>query len=359
MSRLSGVEASAYTDLGALAELKARARARDPAAARAAARQVEAMFLQLMLRSMRQASGEDPLFSSEQMRLYRDLFDRQIAIELATRGGLGLAEMLERRLGGPGAPAAEGGPAGALRGTVSAPPRSRARPAEAADPIALPGRAPASRPAGEAAGPPPPAARCAMPGPGTDGLAPPAGERCRSASRPAARAEPRPAEATGGPWEQGGPRDPVEFVAAVLPEARRAARALGVDPALLVAQAALESGWGRAVIRTREGTSSHNLFGIKADGGWDGPRVYKATLEYRDGAMVRVWAPFRVYPSIAASFDDYVRLVSTSPRYAAARGAAEPRAYLEALAAGGYATDPGYPEKVLGALERVKATRSL
>jgi peptidoglycan hydrolase FlgJ len=122
---------------------------------------------------------------------------------------------------------------------------------------------------------------------------------------------------------------------------------------VLIAQSALETGWGRHVMRDAAGRTSHNLFGIKASGGWAGDSLRVSTLEYQDGLPRREKAAFRRYPDEAASFADYVRLVGGHPRYQRAiANAASPEAYLRGLQEAGYATDPNYADKILSILRR-------
>ncbi len=144
------------------------------------------------------------------------------------------------------------------------------------------------------------------------------------------------------------------FVDEVLPLAREAAGRLGVAPEVLTAQAALETGWGRSPVRRADGSSSHNLFGIKADAGWNGEVVQAATTEFEQGQPVAASAAFRGYASPAQSFDDLARLLSGSPRYQAALGTgADARAYGSALQRGGYATDPAYADKLAQVARRI------
>ena len=144
------------------------------------------------------------------------------------------------------------------------------------------------------------------------------------------------------------PVDPASFVEQVLPHARSAAASLGIDPKLLVAQAALESGWGSALPSHPNGRSSFNLFGIKAGPSWAGETVSQRTLEYVDGIPERRWEQFRAYPDLAATFQDYVDLVQGAAAYRDASAApATPESYVEALTRGGYATDPDYGNKWL------------
>src|SRR3569623_1362901 len=138
-----------------------------------------------------------------------------------------------------------------------------------------------------------------------------------------------------------------ECVAAMWPAAQASARELGVDPRVLIAQAALETGWGRAVMQHGDGRSSHNLFGIKAGNNWSGASVNVATLEYRDGLAAKERANFRSYDSYEQSFADYVDFIKSQPRYreALAHGG-DARRYLSELQSAGYATDPRYADKI-------------
>jgi flagellar protein FlgJ len=146
----------------------------------------------------------------------------------------------------------------------------------------------------------------------------------------------------------GGYPTPDAFVADIWPHARVAGQRLGVDPEVLVAQAALETGWGESIMQRPDGRPSFNFFGIKADAKWHGDRVLKPTLEFRDGVPERVKQPFRAYASAADGFADYTRLIGGSARYGAARASSsDARAYAHALQDAGYATDPDYAKKLL------------
>ena len=266
-----------HLDAQSLQGLRQRAQTDRDAALREAAGQFEALFVQMMLKSMRQASHGDALFGSDQGDYYRDLLDRQLASDLSAGRGIGLADLLVRQ----------------LRGAVGGP-------------------APLPRGAAQAVGALPEDATPAGPG------------------------------AAAPPWPT-----PQAFVRSVLPQAEAAARRLGVDPALLVAQAALETGWGAKVARHADGSNSYALFGIKADGRWDGNRVSVNTLEFDGGRFRPERAEFRAYPSAAAAFSDYARFIGDSERYAEARSqAGHPRAYLQGLQDAGYATDPQYADKI-------------
>jgi len=144
------------------------------------------------------------------------------------------------------------------------------------------------------------------------------------------------------------PLTPDEFVAQLLPDATTAAAALGIEPRLLLAQAALETGWGVATPQRPDGESANNLFGIKAGASWRGARVAHFTLEHDQGVTARRREEFRAYASPAASFADYVDLIGGSARYAGAlANAHDPEAYARGVTAAGYATDPAYADKWL------------
>lgn len=291
-------------DPRAVAVLRRAAREESPAALRGVAREFESLFLAMMLRSMRAGLAGNGPFDSDATRLYRELSDQQLARTLATTGrGFGLADLLLSQLGrhATSGPAAEAGPA----------------------------------PLKREAGPNPPGRESPVPPkaglPGSD-LTPLKGQAERSDA----------------------PETPRDFVAAVWPHAVAAGRALGVPPAFLVAQAALESGWGRREIRLPDGSASHNLFGIKAGADWQGRTVEITTTEYVNGAPKPQRERFRAYDSYAEAFADYVRLLKSSPRYEGVAGAADFSAFAAALQRAGYATDPDYGAK----LARVFASRT-
>jgi peptidoglycan hydrolase FlgJ len=154
-------------------------------------------------------------------------------------------------------------------------------------------------------------------------------------------------------------RSKADFVRTMWPHAQRAASELGVDPHALVAQAALETGWGRAVPSQSGGASSFNLFGIKAGSSWDGATVNVPTLEFEEGVAVRRVERFRAYGSPADSFSDYAKLIGGNPRYENARGAGgDVATFASALQDGGYATDPNYAQKVVAVADQVRSLTS-
>ncbi|MDH3350131.1 MAG: glucosaminidase domain-containing protein, partial [Gammaproteobacteria bacterium] len=153
---------------------------------------------------------------------------------------------------------------------------------------------------------------------------------------PLASAAPRPL------WS-----DAESFARDIWPHAERAAERLNVSPEAIVAQAALETGWGEHVPHAEDGSSSLNLFGIKASGGWAGERVTKPTLEFEDGLPRPQLAEFRAYNDVAATFDDYSAMLTQNPRYSTVSDHGDDiEGFARALQSSGYATDPAYAQKL-------------
>lgn len=152
------------------------------------------------------------------------------------------------------------------------------------------------------------------------------------------------------------PKDADAFVRAIRPAATAAAKELGVDPDVVIAHAALETGWGRSVPMGADGSPSFNLFGIKAGSSWKGAVNTAATQEYLGGRMQQVREDFRAYDSPEQSIRDYVGLLKSSPRYAAALNTgSDVTAFARGLARGGYATDPDYVTKLTAVAARLKS----
>jgi flagellar protein FlgJ len=134
--------------------------------------------------------------------------------------------------------------------------------------------------------------------------------------------------------------------------AQAASEASGVPAPLILAQAALESGWGKREIRADDGTPSHNLFGIKADRSWKGPTVETTTTEYVDGEPQKVRAKFRAYGSYEEAFTDYAKFITRNPRYANVLATDDPAAAAHGLQKAGYATDPQYGHKLVRIMQK-------
>jgi flagellar protein FlgJ len=252
--------ASTYTDLSGLAALK-----RDPnspEAISAVAQQVEALFLQMMLKSMRDATAAEENGSNE-MGMYQDMFDKQVALSISQHADLGIGRLLKRQL----------------------------------------------------VGKPVPVAPAKLSPHGTASL-----------------------EST---------QTPADFVRRMMPPIRRAAGALGLNPVAILAQAALETGWGQRMPRNADGSSSFNMFGIKAGDGWAGARATADSMEVSNGVATPKRTAFRAYGSIEESIDDFAALLKSSPRYREAIAAGgDAQAYIAGIGKSGYATDPEYGNKL-------------
>ena len=295
------IQTDVYTDIQGLSKLRAQARDNSEETLREVAGQFEALFIQMMLKSMRDANLGEGLLDSQHSRTYQSMYDKQIAIDLSKRQGLGLADMMVRQL-------------------------SRSAEFESDDSAA-------AAPFGSA----------------HHGLLKSAqGETTPAGKVNAAegsREGPLEGKVNAAPdWK---PDSPEAFVKELWPYAQRTARDLGTRPELLLAQAALETGWGQHVIRGTDGSNSFNLFGIKADTRWQGERAVTETIEFEDGLMRKQRASFRAYASLADSFADYADFLKTNPRYREALNrAADAPSFARALAEAGYATDPDYSGKI-------------
>lgn len=271
-----------------LNELRRELRHPTPDSMRAVAKQFESLFVRTLLKSMRAATPGDSLLGGPGVKQYRSLLDQQLASNISQGRGVGLAAMVERQLLSQSA------------SSTSAPTLSTKRSLAAYQRHALATPAPAET----------------------------------------AAESTTISQAT--PW-----KSPQSFVRSIWPVARRTAKSLGLPPATLVAQAALETGWGEHVLRRADGRSSFNLFNIKAHGGWRGDTVRVSTLEYRGGVAHRENADFRAYGSVEEAFADYADFLRRQPRYAEAlNSGGDAMGFLHGLQRAGYATDPAYANKV-------------
>ena len=140
---------------------------------------------------------------------------------------------------------------------------------------------------------------------------------------------------------------PTDFVQTIYPHAKAAAKELGIDPKVLVAQAAHETNWGKRIPKIKNGGSSYNIFGMKTATTKSPNKVIIQTKEYRKGKLVREKAGFRVYQDYQEAFNDYIGMLKRSSRYqTAVKKAHLPYEFLAALQKSGYATDPAYAKKI-------------
>ena len=312
-----------FLDFQRFGEMKLRARENSASAANEVARQFEGLFVQQMLSAMRSASGIGGGQQSTYMDFYQEMYDKQLAQIVAGQDRLGVSKLIMRQMPGDGGPlplAADD------RVEATSSPRRVAQAAAAVEdsPQAVLG-VPATAP-GDPATP----ARVVLGRVVDDDFAE-VGRIERATAR----------------WQQ-----PQQFIADILPAARAAAAKLGVSAELLVAQSALETGWGKHTMKFDDGRSSYNLFGIKAGPEWRGAALKRNSLEFRDGLLHNEVSRFRAYDSPRASLGDYVHFITTNPRYEAALAqAGDDRAYIRAIHDAGYATDPAYADKVIGILD--------
>ncbi len=401
---VSSSDSGSYSDLNRLNQLKVGDKNSD-ANMRKVAQEFESLFLGEMLKSMRKATdtlGEGNPLNTPAAKQYQEMYDQQLAVSMSREGGgIGLADVLMRQMSknkplAPGeAEAASAAKQAAAKAAVETPiaagtlavngPLSRVngeRPLWASRSV----RAPQAAGEGEhrndmallnqrrLALPPKLADRLLA------GLVPSATTASATTVAAASKTQlPERSTITGsgplfnGDWlanaqsaANGGlqihgramaqiPLAPAkkafgsadEFVDTMLPMAQEAAARIGVDPRYLVAQAALETGWGKSVMRAQDGSSSHNLFGIKASGNWTGNSARAITSEFRNGAMVKETAEFRSYDSYKDSFHDLVTLLQTNNRYQdVVKSADNPEQFVRELQKAGYATDPNYASKI-------------
>ncbi len=309
-------DARNFLDINGLNSIRQQSKETDEvskkAALKEAAQQFEAIFMQMLLKSMRQAEdvlAADSPFNSQTTKFYRDMHDQQLAVNMSANGTLGLAELIERQLGG---------------GDDTFTPSSVLRTDTA--PIA------------------------AHPSSYNEKFA----EQFiqgSSIDRQINTSEAKPESLLKRAPEFNTPKD---FVTALSEPAKMAESQLGVPFQVVIAQAALETGWGQKVIQKNDGKSSNNLFNIKADHRWTGEKIHKNTLEYENGAMVKKNEPFRAYESIKDSVKDYVSFLSNGSRYQEALSQpSNVEHFLQGIQKAGYATDPNYAEKIQGTLKTV------
>ncbi len=355
----SPIDSGAFTDINRLNQFKVGGDTEQNI--RKVAQEFESLFMNEMLKAMRSANaafGEGNFMNSNESKTYQDMHDQQLAVTLSKEGrGIGLADVLVRQMSKIKQPSSRPNPFAQIEQPVAAVSESKADKVASnegfRDDVALLNRR-----------------RLAVPGKLADrllaGIVPSAAE-----GKALAGNDWIPAQTRAAPREQAlslansdaltGRRiaqpplapgkaafsSPQEFVATMLPMAQAVAEKIGVDPRYLVAQAALETGWGKSIIRTRDGESSHNLFGIKSHGSWEGESARVLTTDYKGGKAVKEAASFRAYDSYAQSFEDYISFLQNNGRYEKALNSTEnPERFVKELQQAGYATDPNYARKI-------------
>lgn len=303
---------SAYTDLHSLEQLKSNARVDQDKALPEVARQFESIFLAMIIKSMRQASMGDPIFSSSAGETYQGMYDQQIALDLAKGKGIGLAESIMRQLSGK---------------------MNSKRKIE--DPSAIQ------------------SASLKMPELRLPSFQYPQFDKDDN-GKPLPEKTVENSDKSSVSTKNSSIKEqtidfstPEQFVQSLWPVAEKTANKLGVNPEVLIAQAALETGWGSSVIKNKS-HDSHNLFNIKADNRWDGKKIAKNSLEYEKNIAVNKTSYFRAYDNVQQSFDDYANFIQSNPRYhKALKVASDSEQYLREIHKAGYATDPKYADKII------------
>lgn len=309
-SNINAVQDSIFDSQG-LNSIKAMGRDKNPESIRAVAKQFEAMFMQQMLKTMRDTNdvfAEGNFLDSSQVKFHRDMLDQQMVLNLSSGKGIGLAEQFYQSMM-------------QAYGTYMDKPES-ADEANTAEPSAM----------NELMN--------------TDYKnTPDAGAQDRQLI-----SKPMAVQATSDKLAVS--QSQQDFVSLLKPHAEKAARALNLNPEVLVAQAALETGWGKHVIHSSKGENSFNLFNIKAGNQWQGKSINVSTQEFNQGVTYYERADFKKYNSYAESFADYVQLIKNNSRYQQALSASKDSgAYAQELQKAGYATDPDYADKIKSLLK--------
>ncbi|MDH2422140.1 flagellar assembly peptidoglycan hydrolase FlgJ [Cobetia amphilecti] len=358
-------------DTQGLASLKGAASSggeRQQEALEESARQFEALMLNMMLKQMRSATENSALTGSQQQEMMTSMLDQQLSQQLASVGdGIGLSKILIQQLTSStatgmdtdsstaispnaaveGEPVAEQGADGWLSAVGLTPKEGAAREDDWQAAVE-------TRAADEVTG------FMAM----LDTLAPGDTERGVYAELPMATTGKEDVSDTVSPvavtdvaalseQQRRQPENVQRFVAEFGPAAQAASRESGLPAELILAQAALETGWGERRIHTEAGTDSHNLFGIKAGSSWQGDSTTVLTTEYRDGRRMRLEDSFRVYPDQVSALRDHAALLTGAQRYAHVTRSPDAESAARALQEAGYATDPHYADKLISIMSRV------
>ena len=373
MEKLSA--SSNFLDLGGLDSLRVQAQKDEKGALKEAAKQFEGIFIQMLMKSMRDANAafkSDNPMNSETTAFFEQMRDQQMSVDLSNKGMLGLAEMMVQQLDPDDSPIT---PASVLRGNsdYKVNPSMFVAPATELDKDTLDIIAPKDQIAAShsviansdtahsvidsAESMRPMSAQLTNVLNGEQLNSVLRGEQLASQAVQVGKVLPQTdvavPKAKGIAVSQF--TSPEHFISVLYPHAEKAAKSLGTSAEVLIAQSALETGWGQKVVRRNDGTMSHNLFNIKADKRWQGDKTSVNTLEFEKGIAVQQKADFRMYDNLEQSFNDFVSFISQGDRYQDARKvASEPTQFIKALQKAGYATDPQYANKVINVMKSVK-----
>ena len=314
-------------DVQGVSRLKFTARQDQQEGLKQTARQFEAMLMQMMLKGMRDTVPESGLLGSNQTKMYQSMMDQQWAQTMSGQG-IGIADMLIKQLGGKDMPAVNDAAPDELQS---------AQALVAGIPVGVPGELKQewlrdNTPPREAT---------------------PSGDWFKAQALVAEEADARVAAPARVAEASSLPSHVQAFIDKVGAAAERISSVAGVSSRLIVAQAALETGWGKHEIASADGGQSHNLFNIKATSGWQGERASVMTTEYEGGEAYRMKDGFRVYDSYEQSFQDYARLLTENSRYDGVVAAQSDEAAAWQLQNSGYATDPQYARKLISIMSQL------
>ena len=338
----SGADIGFSVDPNGVAALKRSARQNSPDALKSAAQQFEGLFMNMIMKSMREATPKDGLLDSEQGKMFTAMLDQQMAQNLAKRG-VGLADMLVRQLSKNAAiPEAAAGMSPSTSRAAGVGPAVLAEPRVVGSPLAAvsdfaPGDASAwlSMLQGAVDTGIPGVLKAALTGIQNSKLGSAAVVDTAGFGKVEGRSRPlQPAHIR-------------EFEDKLLAHAEDAARSTGIPAKFMLGQAALETGWGKREITSADGSTSHNIFGVKAGPAWKGKVVETATTEYVNGLPERRTERFKAYDSYGDAFRDYAKMITSNPRYQSVlANAQDVKGFAQGLQRAGYATDPNYAAKL-------------
>ncbi len=293
-----------YHDFQGLAELKLNARKENEQNSRAVAEQFEALFIQSMLKSMRAASPGDSLTDNDQTKLYQDMMDKQLSLNMSKAGGIGIADTIERQLN--------------YANNHLSDDRNTSHSLH---------------------------------------------NKSISFANGLWRSEPSENSVTKSTSDTTITKDkhellnsdnPKQYIESIAPYIKEAAGKLKTSPDVLLAISALETGWGKHISLAANGNSSFNLFGIKAIDPLSENHIFANTLEFREGEYITSREPFRVYTNPQESIEDFANFILKNPRYSnALQQSHKPEAFIREIQKAGYATDPEYANKVIAVMQTI------
>lgn len=337
-----------YNDINALQSLKFQSKTDKEGALDSAAKHFESIFVSMMIKSMRDANkvfSEGNMLNSSQTEFYQQMFDSQLAVSLSTGQGIGLAEVIKRQLSkdmnvpsldipaqgialdgksGHASKSTEGRELFSLENYVRLPFVSSQKAKELEETVGSIDNLIAQLPNKDANG--------------------------KQVDETQATNDSSAKKELNLPLKFNGPED---FIASLYPFAKEVENKTGIDARLMLAQSALETGWGKHPILKQDGSPSFNLFGIKANPTWQGDAANITTTEFRGGIAMKEQANFRAYTSYEDSFSDYATFLKTNSRYQEALAVTDqPKVFAQELQEAGYATDPNYADKIGRIMDR-------